>query len=170
MPFRYINSIHRDDIRPRVSPQDVTAVQAARGQCTDRGKLCRTCIDHAVASSMLSRVPAPKWHEPEQHLRASAAAEAVRRRLRALRLTLGMSHTELARCASMATSTLSRIESGERGLSFEHLTPLAAALDISLHELLEPDRHARTPDTPPEPVNIDLRKLRYFAVLAEDLH
>ena len=70
----------------------------------------------------------------------------------------------------MATSTLSRIESGERGLSFEHLTPLAAALDISLHELLEPDRHARTPDTPPEPVNIDLRKLRYFAVLAEDLH
>ena len=62
----------------------------------------------------------------------------VRARIRALRLERGLSQNEVAERAGMATSTLSRLESGDRRLALDHLTPLAGALGVSVGDLLEP--------------------------------
>jgi DNA-binding transcriptional LysR family regulator/DNA-binding Xre family transcriptional regulator len=120
---------------------------------------------------MLNGVPMPNWHEPGQRPMASATGEAVRRRLRALRLAKRMSQAELARRAQMATSTVSRLESGERWLSVDHLAPLATALDVSVGELIASTGQRRTFEQPvPDSPDLDLRRLRYFLLLAEELH
>lgn len=61
----------------------------------------------------------------------------VRRRLRSLRSTLGLSLDELARRANLSPSTISRIETGKRTLSLDVLVPLAAALQVGLDALLD---------------------------------
>ena len=70
----------------------------------------------------------------------------------------------------MAASTLSRLESGERRLPVGHLAPLAAALDVAVADLIVPGMSdtARRPGR--DPLDLDLRKLRYFVALAEKLH
>lgn len=106
-----------------------------------------------------------------KHVRASASADEVRRRLRTLRVAKGMSQAELARRTNMATSTLSRLESGERCLTIDHLTPLAAVLGVSVGELIGPTATSKPAEHPSsDPLDLDLRRLRYFVVLAEHLH
>lgn len=69
---------------------------------------------------------------------ASTTDELVRTRLRALRVERGLSQEEVATRAGMATSTLSRLESGARRLALDHLTPLAGALGVEVGDLLAP--------------------------------
>ena len=63
-------------------------------------------------------------------------AERVRLRLRELRTERGLTLGEVAAAANLDTSTLSRLESGKRRLSLDHVPALAAALDVSTDELL----------------------------------
>ncbi len=50
----------------------------------------------------------------------------------------GLTQEEVAERAGMATSTLSRLESGARRLALDHLTPLAGALGVEVGDLLAP--------------------------------
>jgi DNA-binding transcriptional LysR family regulator/DNA-binding XRE family transcriptional regulator len=117
----------------------------------------------------------PNWHRPAHHRGTPAADAAVRRRLRALRRARGMSQAELARRASMAASTLSRLESGQRRLAIDQLAPLSAALAVPVSELIAPARpEATRPDAASRPApdlqDLDLRRIRYFLTLADELH
>ena len=69
----------------------------------------------------------------------ATADEQIRTRLRALRVQRDMSLAEVAEAAGMATSTLSRLETGKRRLAVDHLAPLARALGTSVDALLEPE-------------------------------
>jgi transcriptional regulator with XRE-family HTH domain len=65
----------------------------------------------------------------------------VRRRLRELRVSKGMTLEDVATRAGIDVSTLSRLESGKRRLALDHLPRLAEALSVSTDELLrEPER------------------------------
>jgi transcriptional regulator with XRE-family HTH domain len=65
----------------------------------------------------------------------------VRRRLRELRVSKGMTLEEVATSARIDVSTLSRLESGKRRLALDHLPRLAQALAVSTDDLLrEPER------------------------------
>lgn len=72
----------------------------------------------------------------------------VRARLRARRTERGLSLEALGRRAAMSPSLLSRLESGRRRLSVDHLATLARALEISIDDLLTdpptPDPRVRT--------------------------
>lgn len=65
----------------------------------------------------------------------------VRRRLRELRTSRGLTLDEVATRADIDVSTLSRLESGKRRLALDHLPRLASALSVTTDDLL------RTPDT-----------------------
>src|SRR5918994_7964162 len=71
-----------------------------------------------------------------------SADERTRRRLRELREGAGLSLEETGRRAGMAASTVSRLESGARRLTLDHLPPLARALGVSVDALLAPREHA----------------------------
>lgn len=60
----------------------------------------------------------------------------VRRRLRELRNERGLTLAQVAERASLDVSTLSRLEAGKRRLTLEHLPGLAAALGVSIDELI----------------------------------
>jgi transcriptional regulator with XRE-family HTH domain len=60
----------------------------------------------------------------------------VRRRLRELRNEQGLTLAQVAERANLDVSTLSRLESGKRRLTLEHLPGLAAALGVSIDELI----------------------------------
>jgi transcriptional regulator with XRE-family HTH domain len=64
----------------------------------------------------------------------------VRRRLRELRAERGLTLEVVARRAGMATSTLSRLESGARRLALDHLPALAGALGVTVDDLLASPR------------------------------
>jgi len=113
----------------------------------------------------------PNWHERGRRPAAPATDEAVRHRLRALRLAKHMSQAELARRAHMVASTVSRLEAGKRRLSVDGLAPLASALGVSVGELLAPNAPSGAAGRRgPDPTDLDLGRLRYFAALAEELH
>ncbi|HTU14493.1 MAG TPA: XRE family transcriptional regulator [Solirubrobacterales bacterium] len=61
----------------------------------------------------------------------------VRRRLRALRTEQGLTLEDVADRAAIDVSTLSRLESGKRRLSLDHLPALAGALGVGVNELLQ---------------------------------
>ncbi len=67
------------------------------------------------------------------------AEDLARRRLRALRLGAGRTLDDVAAAAGMAPSTLSRLESGKRRLTVDHLGVLAAALGTSVDAVLAPE-------------------------------
>jgi transcriptional regulator with XRE-family HTH domain len=60
----------------------------------------------------------------------------TRRRLRSLRTARGWSIDELARRAHIGPSTISRIETGHRRITLDHLVTLAGALETTVDELL----------------------------------
>ena len=64
--------------------------------------------------------------------------ERVRGRLRQLRHERGLTLQQVAAAASLDISTLSRLESGKRRLAIDHLPGLAAALGVTVDELLGP--------------------------------
>lgn len=72
--------------------------------------------------------PAPEPPEPLD--------TRVRRRLRELRTERGLTLTDVAERANIDVSTLSRLESGKRRLALDHLPGLAAALGVTVDELL----------------------------------
>jgi len=78
----------------------------------------------------------------------------VRSRLRQLRLDKGMTLEELAKRASIDTSTLSRLESGKRRLALDHLPSLADALGVRVDDLL-PRRQVQDPRIRSEPREYD---------------
>jgi len=80
--------------------------------------------------------------------------ERVRRRLRELRLELGLTLEAVAARAAIDVSTLSRLESGKRRLALDHLPGLAAALGVSADELLRP-QHEADPRVRGEPRTVD---------------
>jgi transcriptional regulator with XRE-family HTH domain len=61
--------------------------------------------------------------------------DRVRARLRQLRFERGLTLAELASAAGMATSTLSRLESGARRITLEHVSRLAGALGVDTDAL-----------------------------------
>ncbi|HET7070179.1 MAG TPA: XRE family transcriptional regulator [Nocardioides sp.] len=61
----------------------------------------------------------------------------VRRRLRSLRTTLGLSLEDLAARTNLSPSTISRVETGKRSISLDILLPLAAGLQVGLDALLD---------------------------------
>lgn len=61
----------------------------------------------------------------------------VRMRVRALRVSRGLSLEELALRAHLSESTLSRIENGQRRLALDSLVTLARALDTTVEQLVE---------------------------------
>lgn len=70
---------------------------------------------------------------------ANALEDQVRARLRQLRFERGLTLASLAERAEMATSTVSRLETGARGLSVAQLGVLAAALEVTPEALLGGD-------------------------------
>lgn len=66
--------------------------------------------------------------------------DLVRLRLRAIRRHLGWSLDELASKSGVGASTISRIETGHRSISFDVLIPLARQLDVSVDELVATDQ------------------------------
>ena len=68
--------------------------------------------------------------------RISAALEAVGPRLRRIRSIRGTSLADLAAATGISTSTLSRLETGQRRPSLELLLPLAQAYGVPLDELV----------------------------------
>jgi transcriptional regulator with XRE-family HTH domain len=70
----------------------------------------------------------------------SSIETTASRRLRSLRQDRGWSLDDLAGRANMSASTISRLETGRRRLSVDHLVVLAAALGTTVDELLvDPD-------------------------------
>jgi transcriptional regulator with XRE-family HTH domain len=73
---------------------------------------------------------------PVQSSSGESTEARVRRRLRQLREGSGLTLRELATRAHLDVSTLSRLETGKRRLTLDHLPPLADALGVSTDELL----------------------------------
>lgn len=63
--------------------------------------------------------------------------QAVRSRLRSLRLAQGLSLEEMAARTRVSASTISRIETGKRSMSLDILLPLARELHVSLDALFD---------------------------------
>lgn len=63
----------------------------------------------------------------------------ARRRLRSIRTARGWSIEELSQRSHISASTISRLETGRRKISLEHLVTLARALGTSVDEILAED-------------------------------
>ncbi|TMR42094.1 helix-turn-helix domain-containing protein, partial [Actinomadura geliboluensis] len=79
-------------------------------------------------------------------------------RLRRARDKKGVSLADLARTTGISTSTLSRLESGQRKPSLELLLPITAALGIPLDEIVAAPRIV-DPRVPQQPTKKDGRVL-----------
>lgn len=84
-------------------------------------------------------------------LSGGPTAEAVRRNVRELRETIGLTYAELSRRLdakghSLAVLALRRIEDGERRITVDDLCALASVLGVSPNALLHPARLVRHAD------------------------
>lgn len=87
-----------------------------------------------------------------------AVIEQIAPRLRRARENKGMSLADLARSTGISTSTLSRLESGQRKPSLELLLPITAALGIPLDDIVAAPRIV-DPRVPQQPTRKDGRVL-----------
>ncbi|WP_280264142.1 helix-turn-helix domain-containing protein [Nocardia wallacei] len=87
-----------------------------------------------------------------------AAIEQIAPRLRRAREKKGVSLAEITRATGISTSTLSRLESGQRKPSLELLLPITAALGIPLDEIVAAPRIV-DPRVPQHPTSKDGRVL-----------
>ncbi len=87
-----------------------------------------------------------------------AVLEQIAPRLRRAREKKGFSLADLARATGLSTSTLSRLESGQRKPSLELLLPVTVALGIALDEIVAAPRIV-DPRVPQEPTTRDGRVL-----------
>ncbi|MFG3255744.1 helix-turn-helix domain-containing protein [Streptomyces sp. NPDC048172] len=94
----------------------------------------------------------------DQQPSVSAAIEQIAPRLRRAREKKDLSLAELARATGISTSTLSRLESGQRKPSLELLLPVTAALGIPLDEIVAAPR-VLDPRVPQHPTRKDGRVL-----------
>ncbi|MEU0506719.1 XRE family transcriptional regulator [Nocardia sp. NPDC005998] len=81
-----------------------------------------------------------------------AVIEQIAPRLRTAREKKGFSLADVARVTGVSTSTLSRLESGQRKPSLELLLPITAALGIALDDIVAAPRivDPRVPQEPSE--------------------
>ena len=79
---------------------------------------------------------------PEQQQRWQASRTRVGATIRRLRLEAGLSQEALALEAGLSRNQLIEVEHGRRGLLFERLEDLAAALTTTAATLLAPDLNA----------------------------
>ncbi|MFI9812371.1 helix-turn-helix domain-containing protein [Saccharothrix variisporea] len=86
----------------------------------------------------------------------AAAIDQVAPRLRQARERKGVSLADLRRATGISTSTLSRLESGQRRPSLELLLPITAALDLRLDDIVSAPRIV---DPPPPTTKDDGRVL-----------
>jgi transcriptional regulator with XRE-family HTH domain len=77
-----------------------------------------------------------KHEHEDDHAERDSIDLRVRGRLRDLRGERGLTLAQVAERASLDVSTLSRLESGKRRLTLDHLPGLAAALGVSIDELI----------------------------------
>lgn len=70
----------------------------------------------------------------------AAAIDRIAPRLRRARARKGVTLAELARATGISTSTLSRLESGQRKPSLELLLPITAALGVRLDDIVSAPR------------------------------
>ncbi|WP_306306836.1 helix-turn-helix domain-containing protein [Nocardia brevicatena] len=96
-------------------------------------------------------------HTRQEKLRASHR-EQIAPRLQRAREKKDVSLSELARITGISTSTLSRLESGQRKPSLELLLPITAALGIPLDEIVAAPRIV-DPRIPQHPTRKDGRVL-----------
>ncbi|WP_338757246.1 XRE family transcriptional regulator [Nocardia vulneris] len=87
-----------------------------------------------------------------------AVLEQIAPRLRRARERRGFSLAELARATGLSTSTLSRLESGQRKPSLELIVPVTVALGIPLDEIVVTPRVV-DPRVPQQPTQRDGRVL-----------
>ncbi|MEU4595913.1 XRE family transcriptional regulator [Nocardia sp. NPDC023988] len=87
-----------------------------------------------------------------------AVIEQIAPRLRRAREQRKLSLADLARATGLSTSTLSRLESGQRKPSLELLLPITVALGIPLEEIVAAPRIV-DPRVPQEPTKNDGRVL-----------
>lgn len=88
----------------------------------------------------------------------AAAIEQIAPRLRRARERRGLTLAELARATGVSTSTLSRLESGQRKPSLELLLPIIATLGVHLDEVVSAPR-ILDPRVPQNPKDVDGRVL-----------
>jgi transcriptional regulator with XRE-family HTH domain len=88
----------------------------------------------------------------------SAVIEQIAPRLRDAREKANLSLAALARATGISTSTLSRLESGQRKPSLDLLLPVTAALGVALDEIVAAPRIV-DPRVPQQPTTRDGRVL-----------
>jgi transcriptional regulator with XRE-family HTH domain len=80
--------------------------------------------------------PRPHNHEPERAAQWAAIRTAVGARIRAVRLERGLTQEEVALTSGVARHMLVQVERGQRGLLYERLFDIAAALEVPVSALV----------------------------------
>ena len=88
----------------------------------------------------------------------AAAIDQIAPRLRRAREKMAVSLAELSRTTGISTSTLSRLENGQRRPSLELLLPITVALGLRLDEIVSAPRVV-DPRVPQDPARVDGRIL-----------
>ncbi|WP_081347475.1 helix-turn-helix domain-containing protein [Mycobacteroides chelonae] len=84
----------------------------------------------------------PEQNDPDRVASWASARLAVGGRIRAVRIAKGLTQEQLALASGVTRNVLIDVEHGRRGLLYERLFDLAAALGVPVGALFEVDHHA----------------------------